>query len=85
MVPPTPQQPEAEEGPSNGLGSSQPTEQTPDILLIIFIHGYRVTSIYMRGHFLVTRTPLPVSKEMTQHLETFPRDYSISSQRILRV
>lgn len=46
MVPSTPQQPE---GPSNGLGSSQPTGQTPpDILLIVFIHGYCVTSIYMR-------------------------------------
>jgi len=80
MVSSTPQQPE---GPSNGLGSSQPTGQTsPDILLIIFIHGYCVTSNYMR-RLLVTR--LPVSKEMTQHSETFPRDYSISSQRTPRV
>ncbi|KAN0126899.1 hypothetical protein V8E52_000539 [Russula decolorans] len=39
MVSSTPQQPE---GPSNGLGSSQPTGQTsPDILLIIFIHGFK--------------------------------------------
>jgi hypothetical protein len=82
MVPSTPQQPE---GPSNSFGSSQPTGQTPlDILLIIFIHGYCVTSIYMRGRLLVTRTPLPVSKETTRHLETFLRDYSISSQRMLR-
>lgn len=86
MVTSTPQQPDAEQGPSNDLGSGQPTEKTPtDILLIIFIHGYCVRSIYMRGHFLVTRTPFPVSKEMTQHLETFPHDYSISSQRMLRV
>lgn len=85
MVISTPQQPDAEQGPSNGLGSSLPSGKTPtDILLIIFIHGYCVRSIYMRGHFLVTRI-LPVSKEMIQHLETFPRDYSISSQRMLRI
>jgi hypothetical protein len=54
MVSSTPQQPE---GPSNGLGSSQPTGQTsPDILLIIFIHGYCVTSIYMRRWPLTSNT-----------------------------
>ena len=47
MVPSSPQQPD---GPRNGLGSSQPTGQpSPDILLVIFIHGYCVTSIYMRS------------------------------------
>lgn len=80
MAPSTQQQPD---GPSNGLASSQLTGQTsPDILLIIFIHGYRVVSIY---RWLVTRTPLPVSKGMIQHSETFPRDYSISFQRVLRI
>ncbi|KAI0284299.1 hypothetical protein BGY98DRAFT_948864 [Russula aff. rugulosa BPL654] len=39
MVPSTPQQPD---GPRNGLGSSLPTGQTsPDILLVIFIHGFK--------------------------------------------
>lgn len=75
---PTPQQ-----GPSNGLGSSQPTRQTPpDILLIIFIHGY--CDQFTRGSSLVTPF-LTVSKEMTRHLETFLRDYSISSRKQCKI
>jgi hypothetical protein len=50
--------PQQLEGSSNDLGSSQPTGQTsPDILLIVFIHGYCVTSIYMRGRCSNTYTP----------------------------
>ena len=49
--------PQQLEGPSNDLGSSQPTGQTsPDILLIVFIHGYCVASIYTRRWPLTSNT-----------------------------
>ena len=79
MVPSTPNQ---QQGPGDGLGASLPGQTPQDILLIIFIHGYRVSSIHMTGCSLVTS---PVSRAMTRHLETFLRDYDISSQKLFRI
>lgn len=73
---PTPQQ-----GPGNGFGPSQPTQQPSlDVLLIIFIHGYSVRYIHSPDRLLTAATHSPSSFKGDD--KTF-RDFPLRLRHIL--